>query len=632
MYYRLVSRPEGDVAAFAAEELFRYLSAIDPTLAEGEGGMEITLAIGEGDPSSDAIDIEITNGRGSISAVNEGALLIAVYRFLYEIGCRWTHPGEGGESLPRRDFTASPVTVSVHEVPSYQHRGVCIEGALSEENAVEMIDFLPKVGMNSYFIQFFRPSVFFRRWYEHWQNYTLPRVDLSDADIDGIRDRLLDEIRRRGLRYHAVGHGWTCVPFGVPGDTWNPTPDEEANYPAEYLEICAEVDGERKPWKGVTLNTNLCYSRPDVRTAIANAVADYCEKTPDVRALHLWLADGSNNQCECEACAAARPSDYYVMLLNEVDEVLTARGLDTKVVFLTYVDLLWAPEHEVIKNPDRFLLMFAPVSRTYSKTIRESLVEEKDYVTAPYVRNKLAFPRPIGQNATHLREWQKTFPGSGFLFDYHLMWDHARDLGYMTVARTLFEDMKCLDLLGLDGMISCQLSRSAFPTGLPIYGMARALWDKNADFDAVADEYFAAEFGEKAAAVRAYLTEISKRLDPVYLRFETLEPTFERYEKAQADPKMAASAATVPALVDAFVAANAEMTAPPTEPWRALAVHAEYTRRLSRLVAARAAEDMEAAREIAKETHEYLATHEMDVQARMDIWNTMCVAVHRLKN
>ena len=631
MNYRLASRPEGDVAAFAADELFRYLVAIDPTLTEGEGGIEISLAIGKGEPLSDAIDIEVKDGRGSISASNEGALLIAVYRFLYEIGCRFTHPGEGGESLPRRDFATAPVTVSVHEVPSYQHRGVCIEGAVSEENAFEMIDFLPKVGMNSYFIQFFRPSVFFRRWYEHWQNPTLPRVDLTDADIDGIRDRLVGEIRRRGLRYHAVGHGWTCVPFGVPGDGWDPA-DAETDYPAEYLEICAEVGGERKPWKGVTLNTNLCYSRPDVRTRIAEAVADHCEKNPEISALHLWLADDSNNQCECEACAAANPSDYYVMLLNEVDEVLTARGLDTKVVFLTYVDLLWAPEREVIKNPDRFLLMFAPISRTYSKTIRESLVEDKDYVTAPYDRNKLVFPRSVGQNAAHLRRWQKTYSGSGFLFDYHLMWDHARDLGYMSASRTLFEDMKSLDLLGLDGMISCQLSRSAFPTGLPIYGMARALWDKNADFDTVADEYFAAEFGEKAAAVRAYLEEITERIDPVYLRFETLEPTFERHDKAQADPKVAASAATVPALLDAFIAENPEMKEMPTEPWRALAIHAEYVRLLSRLIAARAAEDMETARALVKETQTYLATHEMDVQARMDIWNTMCVAVHRLAN
>ena len=82
-------------------------------------------------------------------------------------------------------------------------------------------------------------------------------------------------------------------------------------------------------------------------------------------------------------------------------------------------------------------------------------------------------------------------------------------------------DMCDLDLLGLDGMISCQLSRSALPTALPIYGMARALWDKNADFDAVADEYFTAEYGPLAADVRAYLTALSDTFDPRVLRNET---------------------------------------------------------------------------------------------------------------
>ncbi len=628
MNYTLLSRPDGETAAYAAEELFRCLRAMDPTLREGEGGFRLSLALLEGDTEEDTIAIDVKDGCGVIAGANPGALLIAVYRFLYELGCRWTHPGEGGECLPRRDFLAAPATVSVEETPSYRHRGVCIEGAVSEENAREMIEFLPRVGMNSYFIQFFRPSVFFKRWYEHWQNPTLPKQELSEADIDGIRDRLITEIDRRGLRYHAVGHGWTCVPFGVAGDGWQR--EENREYPEEYLSAVAEVNGERKPWNGVTLNTNLCYSQPAVRTKVARAVADYCREHTNVSALHLWLADGSNNQCECESCRTALPSDYYVMLLNEVDELLTAEGCDTKIVFLAYVDLLWAPERERIKNPDRFLLMFAPISRSYSKTIRESIAEERDFRPVPYVRNKLVFPRPVGQNAAYLREWQKHYSGSGFLFDYHLMWDHAKDAGYMECSRTLFEDMKDLDILGLDGMISCQLSRAAFPTGLPLYGMARALWDKTADFDAVADEYFAAEFGEKAPAVRAYLEELTRRLDPVYLRFERLEPTLERYTTPQADPAVAESASTVPALVEDFIAAHPEMQAPPSEPWRTLAVHAEYVTRLSRVVSARAAEDMEACRAAAKETHDYLAAHEMEVQPRMDIWNTMCAVVHRL--
>ena len=50
----------------------------------------------------------------------------------------------------------------------------------------------------------------------------------------------------------------------------------------------------------------------------------------------------------------------------------------------------------------------------------------------------------------------------GFDYDYHLMWDHLRDPGYVTSTKILFDDMQNLDKIGLNGMISCQLTRSAF--------------------------------------------------------------------------------------------------------------------------------------------------------------------------
>ncbi len=609
MNYKLLSRLSGDTGDYAAAELSRCLRAMDPSLSPGEGGIELALDIIPGDPELDTIAIDVAAGRGVIAATNAGALLIAVYRFLYKLGCRWTHPGEGGELLPPRSFAAEMPTVSVHETPSYRHRGVCIEGALSEENAREMIEFLPRVGMNSYFIQFFRPATFFRRWYEHEQNPTLPKRVLTDAEIDGIKERLVDEIARRGLRYHAIGHGWTCVPFGVAGEGWNVQPDSD--FPEEFLAATAEVKGERKAWGGIAINTNLCYSQTSVRERIATAVADYCEKNPAVSALHLWLADDVNNHCECPNCRDTLPSDYYVMLLNEVDALLSERGLDTKIVFLAYLDLLWAPERERIQNPDRFLLMFAPISRTYDRTLREGIEAAGDAELLPYVRNQLPMIRNIGANVAYLAEWQKQFKGSGFVYDYHLMHDHGRDIGYMDCAKTLFKDMQDIHLLGLDGMISCQLSRSAFPTGLPLYGMARALWNKDADFDEMADEYFAAEYGDKGSAVREYLEGITSLFNTDYMREIT----------PRIDARMAERAALVPAYIDAFIAENPEMRTTPTEPWRTLAIHAEYARLFSRIVVERASGRPCA--DEAEPLREYLCAHEMDIQPRIDLWDML---------
>lgn len=123
--------------------------------------------------------------------------------------------------------------------------------------------------------------------------------------------------------------------------------------------------------------------------------------------------------------------DFYVLLLNELDAALTERGLSTRIVFLIYQDLLWPPLEERLENQERFILMFAPISRTYSRELRWS----KEAEVPPYVRNKLSFPRSAEANVAFLDAWREVFAGDSFDFDYHLMYyrrlcgaAHARGL------------------------------------------------------------------------------------------------------------------------------------------------------------------------------------------------------------
>ena len=100
------------------------------------------------------------------------------------------------------------------------------------------------------------------------------------------------------------------------------------------------------------------------------------------------------------------------------------------------------------------------------------------------------------------------------------MWDHYIDPGYMECSRILHADMANLCRIGLGGMVSCQTQRAALPTGLPMYSMARALWNKRSSFDAVCDEYFSAAFGDDGEKIKGYLSTLSDLFDPVYLRGE----------------------------------------------------------------------------------------------------------------
>ena len=245
-------------------------------------------------------------------------------------------PGKDGEYIPLKDI--STITVKVHETASYRHRGICIEGANSYENIKNIIDWAPKVGFNAYFFQFREAFTFFERWYSHENNpLRKPEPFTVDMAREFVR-KAVQEIKKRGLIYHAVGHGWTCEPFGIPGLSWE---KGEFEIKPEVIKFLAEVNGKRELWGGIPLNTNLCYSNPEVRRIVTDAIVQYLQENPNVDILHFWLADGSNNQCECENCIKRIPSDYFVLMLYELYKKLSAVNIVSNIVFLIYVDLLW---------------------------------------------------------------------------------------------------------------------------------------------------------------------------------------------------------------------------------------------------------------------------------------------------
>ena len=112
-----------EVARFAAAELERYLLLIDPTLTKGTDGISLSLLLKNESRELDTVEICVEQGVGFIAGANDGALLIAVYRFLYELGCRFTHPGAGGDHIPRRTLCGDALNVTVLETPSRRHRG-----------------------------------------------------------------------------------------------------------------------------------------------------------------------------------------------------------------------------------------------------------------------------------------------------------------------------------------------------------------------------------------------------------------------------------------------------------------------------------------------------------------------------
>ncbi len=467
------------------------------------------------DAERDGIDVRITAAGGYIAGANPRSVLIGAYRYLEALGCRWVRPGRDGEIIPAG--LAPLRQMRIAERASYRHRGVCIEGAVSYENVRDLVDWLPRLGFNAYFIQFRAAYTFFHRWYAHVGNPRLRPGAFSDERAARLARRLRVEIKRRGLDLHMVGHGWTCEPLGIPAQGWY---QHEGPLPPETRQHLAQVGGQRQLWGGVALNTNLCYGNPATRRIMVDAIVEYAGANPDVDMLHVWLADGANNHCECPLCAPHRPADLYVQLLNELDASLTAAGLRTRIVFLIYVDLLWPPLAQRLAHPERFVLMFAPITRSYSTPFATAATTAAATRLPPFRRNRLRFPRQPAANLAFLRSWRRVFAGDGFDFDYHLMWDHYRDPGQMAVTQVLHEDIQRLRDIGLDGLISCQVQRAFFPTSLPMVVMGRTLWDRELALEPLVAEHLAAAYGRDAAAVRAFLQRVTELFDPPLLRGE----------------------------------------------------------------------------------------------------------------
>ncbi|CCV65124.1 conserved hypothetical protein [Paracholeplasma brassicae] len=501
------------VKDFAKSELDRYFHLIT--------GMnhQITLAL-EGsvniNPLDDYYQINVIGGVGVIKGRNERSLLLGVYRLLEGLGVFFHAPKD--ERITRRQLEDCDFSFESHFL--VKQRIVCIEGAVSIENVQDLIDFLPKKQMNGYFIQFQKPYEFFTRWYEHKNHPWLKEEPLSEEILESFMPLMTKEIEKRGLIYHAVGHGWTTRVLGLDASGWQKA--DPKSLLSLDTSLIAQVNGKREFFKGIPLNTQLCYSNKKVQDLFVEVVVDYIDKHQEIDVLHLWLADDFNNFCECEACQKELPSFYYVETLNRIDEELTKRNIKTKLMFLLYYELLFPSRNVSTLSTDRFMMMFAPITRTYTSSLKDvaSKYQAMPIKTKAFKRNENQFEPELLKNLVYLKAWQEAFKGSTVLFDYHLMWDGFKDLPQRGLSQVLYEDMKVLNQFGIDGFISCQLQRNFFPDGLAFHMMAKGLSNESGNMDAIEAKFYEQRYLSEAYNIKTFFTEISSVLIHQYLRKE----------------------------------------------------------------------------------------------------------------
>ena len=581
---------------FAALELKKYLRMMMPDRdnysvvydPEAKEGYRLGLLSDFSLDASDVYDPELDDilyvdcdeVGGIIAGSNPRSVLLAVYEYLRRLGCRWLFPGVDGEYVPL--CTTEPVRFR-HKA-SMRYRGQCNEGSEYQRAMLDAIDFAPKVGMNVFMTEFFIPNCYYDSYYNHRNNENnRPPEPVTPEQVLQWKRECECEMEKRGLQFHDIGHGWTCEPLGI-SSLKNFVYDDELSPDARRF--IALRDGKRTLFNDRPRHTEFCMSNTEARSRVVNYIADYAASHGNADYLHVWLADARNNHCECDNCVKHTASDWYVILLNELDRELTKRGDKTRIVFIVYTDTTFAPECEVIENQERFTLMLAPITRSFTHPLP---TEIEDQPVPKYERNRITLPNKVEQYFLHLKEWKKTWRGSSIAYEYHFWRHQYYDVPGINIAKVVSEDVKAYEKNGIQGIIEDGSQRSFFPNGFAFYVYARTLFDTSLSYEELLSDYFSTAYGDGWRDIYEYLKKLGEAFDFEFIEQEkSLDYSVSKFY----NPPHAESIRTVPAIVAKGLKLIRDNYNSPyrirTFSIRVLEMHAEYARLFSEALAFKA--------------------------------------------
>ena len=567
---------------FAAQELRKYLRMMQPdenqiTITAKDGdGFRLGLLQDFGLPNDapdpvmdDIVHIETTEKGGILAGSNPRSVLFAVYRLLKLNGCRFLFPGAEGERIPVKPLKPQ----SYHKAADHRYRGRTIEGRPSFEQVLASLDFYAKEELNAFGC--YGVAGYHSYYYLHRHN-TANRepeffdIDLADSQWRGLYEA---EAQKRGVMILSGEHEMVPNALGLSENDRFLYKEGKKELPADVYPRLAMMNGERKLHKNDILFTNVCMSQPDLREKMAQVVVHEIENRPHLQIFGCTVADTSRNHCECEACLLKLPSDWYVMILNRIDQLLTEKNIPTKVLFSFYVDMIFAPEMEKLNNPDRFVFQYCPISRSYTASLPEDAV----YPEPPkYVRNGWEPPKNEKVLMALFRKWKEVFPGPCSVFEYHYWVHQFREPGMLTMARRVYEDVRSYKYTGMDGCMEDGSNRSFWPNGFLMHIYNETLMNRDCDFDGEVADFFQNAYGENWVYAKNYLQGISDAFDHKYMCGErSADPK----QGTHYNPAHAASLAKVETLakdLQAFVKTLTYTHRVEYLSWKLLCYHADF--------------------------------------------------------
>ena len=292
---------------------------------------------------------------------------------------------------------------------------------------------------------------------------------------------------------------------------------------------------------------------------------------------------------------------------------------------------MFPPIQEKVKNPNRFMLQYTPISRSYTSSITDDTVFPEP---KPFVYNGWEAPKRIEEYAALYKEWQKALSCPGVGFEYHYWVHQYRDPGMMAMSRRIYEDVRSLKLLGVNGCKEDGSNRSFFPNGFISYIYSETLLNRDCDYDEVLADYFYHIYGDDWKLVKNYLDGVSEAFDHRYMCGELGISKKDKSGIAQKgnagapvtgsfyNPAHAASLSEVKELAAQIRELVKKHMAMPTRPqtvsWRLLLHHADYCEHLAEVMTEKCLGHDRLAKKMWLEFLEEFGKHEYEIEPYFD--------------
>ena len=617
------------VIDFATEELQKYYRMMMPQVnevqinyaPEAKDGFRLGLLEDFGieneakDPRfDDVIHIDADVNGGILAGSNPRSVLFAVYRFFKLQGCRWLFPGPEGEFIPMKKIEKQ----FYHKAADHRFRGHTIEGAPSVRQVLSYIDFHAKEELNTFGL--LQVDTYQQRYYFHKHNEKNRPEEGYDPAVAEEQWRSLyeSELQKRGQIQFSGEHELVAYALGLKCSDRNAYASGKKKFPPEIYQYLALYDGKRDFYRNDLYYSQLCMSNPEVQRRMVEAAVKAVKENPHFDYYGMTVGDISRHHCQCEECVKTRPADKYVKILNMIDERLTKEGLDTKIIISSYTDMMFAPETEKIKNPDRFILQYCPIYRSYTSSITEDSVFPEPL---PFKYNDWEAPDSAEAAISLLKQWQKDFSGPVSIFEYHFWIKQYRDPGSIDFARRVYEDTLSYKILNMQGCMEDGSNRSFFPNGFPSHIYAETMMNRDLDYEKEFEDYYSHLYGSDWKMVKDYLQKITDAFDFGYMLAEkSKDPTLGNHYNPDRVPYLAKVKEIAKEMRDKIDEHTLLPIRPQAIAWRLLKHHADWCEGIAKVMIEKCQGNTDKATELMQNFVDEFGKREYEIEDYFDFY------------